>query len=426
MGRDLTKRYFLPSEKKGMSNPFSFLRDIYRHGKSHEFVSFMVWEAFHRFGLFPEDSYLRFSQGEVPELDLEGLTDSAFGERIKRFFTSRGLGISRSRHNWKLLFRGDNGEIFGCLYPNDRDLYSSRDDGESVTFVQRFPERIKSVFISSDNSVLVCIRGAVYKSSDDGATFGKILDLASSQSWIRHNNAMTETPNKTLVMGEYGNVWDGNRWKNLAYLYFSSDNGETWERSDFLIRKGTNKHVHLVKYSTLLDEVIVADGDNKKKLWVSDSVDSFDSKNPKWKLVNRFHIQMGGHTSAVESDERLFFGTDYQGGTNFIVETADGERFDRKIVPDPYRRSPIDNMVRRKSRNGTEIWALLPFSTSSTKSLLMYTADAGKSWNKVLEYSKASHRVSLLSSSNGIADVVYFSIADSENRNRAVYKVVDF
>ena len=85
---------------------------------------------------------------------------------------------------------------------------------------------------------------------------------------------MTELPDKTLIIGEYGNVWENNRWRKSAYLYFSVDMGETWEKSDFLIKKGANKHVHIVKYSKLLDKIFVADGDNKKKLWISDSINS--------------------------------------------------------------------------------------------------------------------------------------------------------
>jgi hypothetical protein len=170
----------------------------------------------------------------------------------------------------------------------------------------------------------------------------------------------------------------------------------------------------------------MADGDNHKKLWVADALYSSELRDPnRWKPVNRFHIQMGGHTSVVESDEKIFFGTDYQGGTNFIVATADGERFEKYIVPDPYRRSPVDNMIQRRSKNGMEIWAHLPFSISGTKSLLMYTADGGKSWTKVLEYNRSDHIVSLLSSSIDIPDVIYFSISNSENTERIVYKIID-
>jgi hypothetical protein len=170
---------------------------------------------------------------------------------------------------------------------------------------------------------------------------------------------------------------------------------------------------------------MMADGDNYKKLWLSDSLDVSDPENPDWKPVNRFHIQMGGYTSVVESDGRIFFGTDYQGGTNFIVESTDGKKFTRKIVPDPYRRSPIDNMVLRKSKRGNEIWGNLPFSTPNTKCLLMYTADNGKSWNRVFEYNRSTHTVWLVSSSNEIEDALYFSAADSKNNTRVVYKLVD-
>jgi hypothetical protein len=97
----------------------------------------------------------------------------------------------------------------------------------------------------------------------------------------------------------------------------------------------------------------------------------------------------------------------------------------KRIVPDPYRRSPIDNMVQRKSRTGNEIWANLPYSTANTKCLLMYTADGGRSWNKVIEYNRATHKVWLISSSDEIADELYFSIENLNNSDRVVYKIGD-
>jgi len=425
MGRILTQRYSLLFEKK-VINPFLFAHDIYKTGKFRELVSFIVWELFHRLRLFPKKKYLKFSNSEALTLENARLNDLDFGEKINHFFRSRGLSIVSAVHSWKLVFINNNGEIFGCLYPDDRDLYKRIDNGKSIIFIKRFPERIKSIFVSSQNTIFVCAKGAVYKSSDNGSSFNKSLDLGSSESFFRHNNAMTETPDKTLVIGEYGNVWDKNGWRKLAYLYFSSDNGKTWDRSDFLIRQGINKHVHLVKYSKSLNRLFVADGDNKKKLWVSDSLNSSDLKSPnKWKPVNKFHIQMGGYTSVIESGEKILFGTDYQGGTNFIVETRDGKKFDKRIVPDPYRRSPIDNMVQRKSKTGNEIWANLPYSTAHTKCLLMYTVDGGRSWNKVIEYDRATHKVWLISSSNGIADELYFSIENLKNSDRIVYEIGD-
>jgi hypothetical protein len=134
---------------------------------------------------------------------------------------------------------------------------------------------------------------------------------------------------------------------------------------------------------------------------------------------------MGGHTSITESDGKILFGTDYMGGTNFILETTDCTKFCKKVIPDPYRRSPIMQLVQRRSKRGNEIWALLPYSTTGSRCLLMYTADRGESWNKVFEYSGVTHGVQLIGSSTEITDVLYLSVRGPENSNRVVYKICD-
>jgi hypothetical protein len=424
-GRQLTKRYSRLFEKKGLRNPFSFVHDVYRSGKSRELLSFAVWELSHRLRLFPKKKYLKFSNAKALTLENGGLEGSDFGGEIDRFFRSRGLSVTRSSHTWRRICLNTAGEILGCLYPEDRDLYKCVDNGKSIVLLERFPKSIESIFVSSQNTVFVCVAGTVYKGSEDSGPFRESLHLSSPESYFKHNNAMTETPSRALVIGEYGNIWGEEGWTKLAYLYLSPDNGETWQKSDFLIRRGINKHVHLVRYSSLLNKLLVADGDNKKKLWISDSLDSFSWQHPKWTPVNRFHIQVGGYTSIAESDGRILFGTDYLGGTNFVVESKDGKRFTRKVVPDPYRRSPIDNMVLRKSKNGSEIWANLSNTSANARCLLMYTVDGGSSWNKVIEYNGATHKVSLISSSNKVADVLYFYIEDLKNHYRVAYKVAD-
>jgi hypothetical protein len=233
-------------------------------------------------------------------------------------------------------------------------------------------------------------------------------------------------PDGTLWIAEYGNVWEKRGWRKLAYLYFSQDGGETWQKSDFLIQKGTNKHVHLIKYSPTFNRLLMADGDNMKKLWITEEIGpQFLANEVQWTPVNRFHIQMGGYTAVVESGAKIFFGTDYQGGTNFIVETTDCQKFTKRIVPDPYRRSPIDNMVLRKSKTGTEIWANLPYSTPRTKCLLMFTKDGGETWTKVFEYNRSTQKVWLLSSANESAEAIFISIENTVDHSRVVYKITD-
>jgi hypothetical protein len=425
MGRDLTKRYSALLEKKGLKNPLLLVRDIYEYRKFSEVGSFIVWELLHRLRLYPKKKYLSLNS-EPLTLKTQRLDDPEFTSTIEDQFKSRGLSIARVDRDWKVLFIKDDKQLLGCLYPDDTDLYKSVDGGESLVLLERFPERIKSIFVSSQDTVFVCVKGAVYRSADGGKSFEKSLDLGSSVSFFRHNNGMTETPAGALVIAEYGNVWNEKEWKKLAYLYFSADDGETWDRSDFLIKRGTNKHVHLVRYSRLFNKVFMADGDNYKKLWVSDSLTAAGLQDPSnWKPITKFHIQMGGYTAVTETDGKILFGTDYQGGTNFVVESSNGERFKKRVVPDPYRRSPIMNMVQRRSKRGNEIWAYLPYSAAGTKCLLMYSTDEGQSWNKVIEYSKSSHKVWLINSSSEISDVLYFSIEDLSSGARVVYEVRD-
>jgi hypothetical protein len=429
MGRDLTsdltKQYSTLFEKKGIKRIFSFAQDVYKSGKLREIISFAIWEMCHKLGLFPKKEYLVFDKRDAIKLSgKSSIGSSEFDAATTGYFAGQGLYALKCDVNWKLLY-SHHGEIFGSIYPDDCDLYKSVDGGKTVVFLNRFPESIKSIFVSSQDTILVCLKGSLYKSSDAGKSFEKTLDLGSPISFFRFNNAITETPNKVLLAGEYGNIWDKTGWRKLAYLYSSSDDGKTWKTSDFLIQKGTNKHVHIVKYSRILDKVMVADGDNYKKLWLSDPLDRVDFEKPNWNPVNKFHIQMGGYTGVVESNGKVIFGTDYQGGTNFLVETADGKKFSKKIVPDPYRRSPVDNMVLRKSKTGEEIWANLPFSTPNSKCLLMYTADNGKSWNKVFEYNRSTHTVWLINSSTTICNELYFSVEDIKSNDRVVYRITD-
>jgi hypothetical protein len=175
MGREITKRYLSPSGKKKLRNPFSFIWDVYKSGKSREFISFMVWEVFHKTGLFPNERYLHFNNSDVIRLNDGIINDLEFAKKLNRFFETRDLNLKSSNQNWKLLFIGNTGEIFGCLYPEERELYKSVDNGKSVIFVRKFPDQIKSIYVSSQNTIFVCIPGSVYLSTDNGTSFKKIL-----------------------------------------------------------------------------------------------------------------------------------------------------------------------------------------------------------------------------------------------------------
>jgi hypothetical protein len=436
MGRELTRQYPLLSEpltirnlRRLLSMSGVLLREIYRSGKLRELTSFAVWELRHQLGLFPRDGYLKFDSVQPLSLDDQQPSEAVIENALRSCLASRGLRLTRAAQNWKLLFLTDSPrQLVGCIYPDDTVLYRSDDDGATMEEVARFPERIKAVFVSSRHTAIVATIGAVYRGpAAGGAPFTKVCDLSSPASVVRHNNEITETRTGTLMVGEYGNVWDEKAgWRSLAYLHFSADDGATWERTNFLVGVGTNKHVHVVKYSTVLDKMLVADGDNRKRFWVSKGMNAAELRDRShWTLINRFHVQVGGYTSAAEVGGRVLLGTDYQGGTNFMVETTDGAAFAKKVVPDPYRRSPIDNMVSRRSRGGTEVWANLPFSTARTKCLLMVSHDAGREWHRIIEYNEKTHKVWMLSAARDSADEIYLAIENRRTHDRVVWRVHD-
>ncbi|GAB3278917.1 hypothetical protein GCM10027347_53410 [Larkinella harenae] len=235
---------------------------------------------------------------------------------------------------------------------------------------------------------------------------------------------MTELPDGTLIIGEYGSIWQGNKWQNLAYLYSSTDGGITWEKSDFLIRQGVNKHIHLVKYSPLLKAILLTDGDNKKQLWLKKNATAVKA-DKEWHLVTKFHHQTGGYLSMAETEEGVLFGSDYLGGTNFVVSTTDGQRFRKLVLPDPYRRSPIMNMVCRQSASSSEIWATSYSCLSdSARSLMMCTRDAGKTWTRVLDFVGAKHEVRLVNASHDRTEDLYISITEfQENQDQPTHRV---
>jgi len=256
-----------------------------------------------------------------------------------------------------------------------------------------------------------------------------VLRLSTPISYFLFNNGMTELPDQTLLLGEYGSIWHGRAWQNMAYVYHSSDGGETWQAADFLQRQGVNKHVHVVQYSALFNTVFLTDGDNRKQLWINSSLTHFDRQATKtgegWTLLNRHHYQLGGYTSMAETGSAVLFGSDYLGGTNFVVHTTDGKNFEKLVLPDPYRRSPIMHMVTRQTQAGYEIWAAsYSCLAGETRSLLMYSRDSGRSWSKVVDFDGKYHEVRIVSSSS---DTLYISITEfSQNRqphHHIVYKL---
>ena len=408
---DISSRYFTRLKSPSLYWPvhlWHFLEAIRRVGKQRELLSFALWEVIHRLHLYQfRKQYLKFTG--APYQVLTGDSDWT-DQQVIANLSFRPVAV-----DWKYCIETPDGLLWGSCFSDPNALCRSDDQSQSVRLLYRFTRPITSLFISSQHTIFVCSDGAIYRSDDLGYSFSVVMRLSTPISYFLFNNGMTELPDSTLLIGEYGSIWHGRAWQNLAYLYYSTDGGLTWHTSDFLLRQGVNKHVHLVRYSAVLNALFLTDGDNKKQAWINTELSHFDSqsttRNNGWRLLNHYHHQTGGYMSMAETNEAVLFGSDYLGGTNFMVRTEAGRHFERFVLPDPYRRSPIMNMVSRQTATGTEIWAI-SYSCLSTndKSLLMYTRDSGKTWLRVLEFDGTKNEVRLVSSSRHPSDTLYLSV----------------
>ena len=406
---DISSRYYgllSRNNSRLLSHLWHFFIAVYRVGKIRELISFCLWEIKHQLHLYAIRQYLQFTPGKG--LLLEELCPSV------SFQATEGVCFEPLAIDWRYCLEDSRQVVWGCCFSSPTTLSYTNDAKQAPNQAYTFPAPIDSMFISRRDLIFVASGGVIYKSADRGATFSSILALSSSISYFLYNNGMTELPNQVLLLGEYGSIWNQNGWQNMAFLYSSTDEGETWQKSDFLQRKGVNKHIHLVRYSPSLKATLLTDGDNKKQLWLNRSLLQFteaSSQADGWGLVNRFHHQRGGYLSIAESDTMVLLGSDYLGGTNCIVRTQDGRRFERAILPDPYRRSPVMNMVTRKDVKGGQIWAVT-YSCLSSKNrcLLMYSNDQGRTWTKVIEYDGTRYEVRVVNSSVNPSTQLFISI----------------
>lgn len=114
------------------------------------------------------------------------------------------------------------------------------------------------------------------------------------------------------------------------------------------------------------------------------------------------------------------FGSDYLGGTNFMVKTDDLINFKSYVLPESYKRNVISALTLRKNRNRNELWAEITSLENFVKcrGLIMYSDDNGESWNKFIDFFGKYQDVTIISSSQKIENETYVLIRPTDKSDR--------
>jgi hypothetical protein len=301
----------------------------------------------------------------------------------------RNFSVVESATTWFVITESADGMIFGATHDRPHVLQRADNLSSTPTELFEFNKPIFCVFISSSKRIFVATKGLVYLSKNGGSHFDPVLQLSNDDSTVWHNHGIDETP-RGLVIGEYANIIASRTWnlyKSVAYLHLSHDDGESWRRLDYLVRTGA-KHVHLVKYSRRFARLLVTDGDKRKQSYWVGLIDQIKPRDFKEARFDSFTLG-GGHTAFAETENATLLGTDYRIAPNSIICVRSSEDSSARMLPRPYRHSPVLNMVCMKYRAGTITFACLEGGLCHRcQNALVYSDDDGENWYRLIEFDK--------------------------------------
>lgn len=252
-------------------------------------------------------------------------------------------------------------------------LLKSYNKGDTCEVIYEFNQSIRGIFISSKNYIFTSCCGCLYRSVNSGKSFEKILTF-SHEFTLLQNRSITEDDKKRLFVGEYGNKRDSKqKWITNAWIYWSNDDGNSWEKTDFLSKDGAT-HVHMLQFNPYDKKLYLAEGDSKKRLWVNEDMKCFSEFNKSnsnhktgWKLLRKGMIDTGGYLCMTGFENSTYVGTDYAGGTNFLVHFDRDYKFKKYCMKGKYRKNPIKKLAIMRGPSGNEIFGFSHNQLHSSK-----------------------------------------------------------
>jgi hypothetical protein len=301
------------------------------------------------------------------------------------------FSVVESATRWCITTESADGIVIGATYDRPHVLQRADKLSSTPTELFQFNKPILCVFCSKSNRIFVATKGVVYLSRNGGSHFDQVLQLSDRDSTVWHNHGIDETPQGSIIIAEYASIIDANRtwnvWKSVAYIYLTPDQGESWRRIEYLVQNGV-KHVHLIKYSRRFGSLLVTDGDRRKRSY---SIGQINQMKPQDFKEGRFDSFAwgGGHTAFAETENVTLLGTDYYIAPNSIICVRSSKDSSAKMLPRPYRHSPVLNMLAMRYYAGVIILACLQGALCNRcQNALIYSADDGDTWCRLIEFDK--------------------------------------
>lgn len=260
-----------------------------------------------------------------------------------------------------------------------RELVRSTDHGISWAYLNAFQQPIKAVYVDASANIFVTTSsgrwepvgtGEVFKSSDGGLTFRKVLDVGAG---VPLNWNITSRDG-LMFISEYG--YKGNNGNNARRIYRSLDRGETWDIVfEPAPREEWHNHKILITNQGLVYQSI-GDGENAKIIHSNDNGDNWDV------AVNGIHP-----TSAVEFETHILWGLDAGENPGIVrYDKNSGEITQALNLPEPFNGSAYGMALSR----GVVYAIFLSYEGYSHPASIFYSEDEGNSWQLLGRIEKPS------------------------------------
>jgi hypothetical protein len=227
-----------------------------------------------------------------------------------------------------------------CLVVGDRLICMTR---ECLRFydMQRTLRRTIEVEGSLSNFVYVAGRiyfvvdGSLYSLTGDGDVRNENLSLSCTHSTVLDQGIAVDL-HGNLVVAEYKHDALG---ESGAYLYVRRPGEDRWTTVSTLARR-VDKHCHIVVFDSASQVFYVTSGDTRKMLA------RLDLRGPQVKLdiLSAGAWKTGGYMCAAAWEGGLMCGTDYTGGTNYLVFLRDSRIRSKEALRNPFRRSIVGSV----------------------------------------------------------------------------------